>query len=40
MAARRVADAIFERYPKTTNIWPEVYTTRAAGGARVEKIGA
>ena len=35
-----VADAIFERYPKTTNIWPEVYTTRAAGGARVEKIGA
>ena len=35
-----VADAIFEKYPRTTNIWPEVYTTRAAGGARVEMVGS
>lgn len=33
-----VADAIYEQYPKTTNIWPEVYTTRAADGARVERV--
>jgi len=30
-----VANAIFEQYPKATNIWPEVYTTRASVGARV-----
>lgn len=30
-----VADAIFSGYPKATNIWPEVYTTRASVGARV-----
>ncbi len=33
-----VADAIFEKYPKATSIWPEVYTTRAAGGARIERV--
>ncbi len=33
-----VADAIFEQYPKETNIWPEVYTTGAADGARVETL--
>ncbi len=30
-----VADAIFAEYPKATNIWPEVYTTKAGDGARV-----
>lgn len=35
-----VADAIYAQYPRATNIWPEVYTTRAAGGARVEKLVA
>lgn len=35
-AEQGVADAIFEKYPKATNIWPEVYTTRASTGARVE----
>ena len=30
-----VADAIFERYPKATNIWPEVYLSHAADGASV-----
>jgi galactokinase len=35
-----VADAIYDKYPKATNIWPEVYTTRAAGGARVEEVGS
>lgn len=34
-----VADAIYEQYPRATNIWPEVYTTRTAGGARVERLG-
>lgn len=33
-----VADAIFDKYPKATQIWPEVYTTRAAGGARIESL--
>ncbi len=32
-----VADAIYERYPKATKLWPEVYSTRAADGARVEQ---
>lgn len=31
-----IADAIFEQYPKATNIWPEVYTSKASAGARVE----
>ncbi len=33
-----VAAAIFDRYPKATNIWPEVYMTKAADGARVEAV--
>lgn len=33
-----VADVIFERYPKATNIWPEVYTSPASAGARIEDI--
>jgi galactokinase len=33
-----MADAIYEQYPKATNIWPEVYTTRASDGARVVQI--
>ena len=37
-AEQAMADAIFEQYPKATNIWPEVYTTRAADGARVMQI--
>ena len=34
---RAVADAIYQEYPKATNIWPEVYTTQASAGARVIK---
>jgi galactokinase len=30
-----VADAIYQDYPKATNIWPDVYTTQASAGARV-----
>ncbi|MEZ4710384.1 MAG: galactokinase [Caldilineaceae bacterium] len=30
-----IADAVFEAYPKATNIWPEVYTSQASNGARV-----
>ena len=37
-AEQAMADAIFEQYPRITNIWPEVYTTRAADGARVIQI--
>lgn len=37
-AEQLMADTIFEQYPKATNIWPEVYTTRAADGARVIQI--
>ena len=37
-AEQAMADAIFEQYPKATNIWPEVYTTRASDGARVIQI--
>ncbi|MBW7883468.1 MAG: galactokinase [Caldilineaceae bacterium] len=37
-AEQAVADAIFEQYPKVTNIWPEVYVTTAADGARVTEI--
>ncbi len=33
-----VADAVYEKYPKATNIWPEVYMTKAADGARVEAL--
>jgi galactokinase len=37
-AEQWVADAIFDQYPKATNIWPEVYTTRASDGAKVEVL--
>ncbi len=30
-----IADLIYEKYPKVTNIWPEVYTTHASDGATV-----
>jgi galactokinase len=33
-----VADAIYEIYPKATSVWPEVYTTKASAGARVETL--
>jgi galactokinase len=33
-----VADAIYQHYPKATNIWPEVYTSPASAGARVLEI--
>lgn len=35
-----VADMIYEKYPKATNIWPEVYTTRASNGAYVQSLDA
>ncbi|MCB0062717.1 MAG: galactokinase [Caldilineaceae bacterium] len=34
-AEQTIADAIYEQYPKATNIWPEVYTTHAGSGASV-----
>ena len=37
-AQQTIADIIYEKYPKVTNIWPEVYTTRASAGARVETL--
>jgi len=37
-AQQDVADAIYDQYPKATNIWPEVYTTVAAGGAYVVEV--
>lgn len=33
-----VADAVYEQYPKATNIWPEVYMTQASAGARVVSL--
>ena len=33
-----VADAIYQHYPKATNIWPDVYATPAADGARVLEL--
>ena len=36
--AQAVADVIYEKYPKAANVWPEVYTSRAAAGARVEAL--
>ncbi len=33
-----VADAIYKYYPKVTNIWPDVYATPAADGARVIEL--
>lgn len=37
-AEQGVADLIYEKYPKMTNIWPEVYTTRASSGAYVQVL--
>ena len=34
-AEQAMADAIFEQYPKATNIWPEVYTDVGQPRARV-----
>ncbi|MBX3014341.1 MAG: galactokinase [Caldilineaceae bacterium] len=39
-AEQNVADMIYEKYPKLTNIWPEVYTTRASSGAYVQLLDA
>lgn len=39
-AEQTVADAIYEKYPKATNIWPEVYSTHASDGARVYPLVA
>lgn len=33
-----VADAIYDRYPKATNIWPEVYTSPAGPGAQLVEL--
>ena len=33
-----IADLIYEKYPKATNIWPEVYSTHASNGASVGKL--
>ena len=33
-----IADTIYAGYSKETNIWPEVYTTQASAGSRVEKL--
>lgn len=37
-AEQAIADAIYDKYPKATNIWPEVYTTRASSGAYIERL--
>ncbi len=37
-AEQEVADIIYEKYPKVTNIWPEVYTTRASSGAYTQVL--
>ena len=37
-AEQGVADLIYEKYPKATNIWPEVYTTRASNGAYTQVL--
>lgn len=39
-AEQIIADAIYEKYPKATNIWPEVYSTHASDGARVYALAA
>jgi galactokinase len=33
-----VADAIYEKYPKATNIWPEVYISQAGPGAQLLRL--
>jgi galactokinase len=35
---KAVADAIFDQYPKATNIWPEVYMTHVSQGAQVAAL--
>jgi galactokinase len=35
-----VADAIFEKYPKATNIWPEVYVSQPGPGAQLIRLNA
>ena len=37
-AVQAIADVIYQEYPRTTNSWPEVYTTPASAGARVEVL--
>ncbi len=37
-AEQAIADEIYEKYPKATNIWPEVYTTHASDGATVAAL--
>ncbi len=37
-AEQAIADEIYEKYPKATNIWPEVYTTHASNGATVSAL--
>jgi galactokinase len=39
-AEQGIADMIYDKYPKATNIWPEVYTTRASNGAYVQSLDA
>ena len=39
-AEQSIADMIYEKYPKATNIWPEVYTTRSSNGAYVQPLDA
>lgn len=33
-----VADAIYEKYPKAANIWPEVYTSQVGPGAQLVQL--
>jgi len=33
-----VHDAIYEKYPKVANIWPEVYISQAGPGAQLLKL--
>jgi galactokinase len=33
-----VAAVIYQHYPKVTNIWPDIYVTPAADGARVMEL--
>jgi galactokinase len=33
-----VVEAIFEKYPKAANIWPEVYISQAGPGAQLIRL--
>jgi galactokinase len=33
-----ITETIYEKYPKVTNIWPEVYSTQAGPGARLIEL--